>query len=205
MASIFQILGVLLSLAASGYTLSCTHCSSSSDSCTGPNVTCPYGFVCGAIYIEGRVTGTIIFQSYQMACMTQDKCDITGSGTIPQNAKIKMGTSCCATDGCTPPPPSMPQDSSVSNGVACTSCISMDSAYCYSSDKIQCTGDEDRCFLQATKASGQTPKYTAVRGCATKSVCDLGSRSFSSEGVKPDNYVICGSRDGLTTHGAPGQ
>ncbi|XP_073457300.1 phospholipase A2 inhibitor gamma subunit B-like [Aquarana catesbeiana] len=194
MASIFQILGVLLSLAASGYSLLCTECSSSSDSCTGPSVTCPDGSVCGAIYTEGRVSGKIFFQSYKMACVTQEECDITGSGTIPQNAKIKMGRSCCETDECTPPTPSLPKDSSVYNGVKCPACISTDSAYCYSSNKIKCTGDEDKCFLQATETTGQKTKYTAVRGCATKSVCDLGSRSFSSADEKSYNYVICSSR-----------
>lgn len=50
-----------------GYSLSCTECTSSSDSCTGPRVTCPSGSVCGAKYREIWARGKIF--SKKMLCV----------------------------------------------------------------------------------------------------------------------------------------
>ncbi|XP_040183166.1 phospholipase A2 inhibitor and Ly6/PLAUR domain-containing protein-like [Rana temporaria] len=193
MASLLKILGVLSALVTSGYSLSCTKCSSSiSDSCTGPSETCPSGSLCGAGYAESWALGIRVSKSYTMSCVPQDKCDKTGSMSLPNNVRMKMGTTCCKTDQCTPTFPSLPRDSSGSNGLTCRSCIS-DSTWCYTSDTMQCTGDENMCLLQTTKVSGPKPASIAMRGCATKSICNLGSESSSAEGVSMEVKFICTS------------
>ncbi|XP_073457302.1 phospholipase A2 inhibitor NAI-like [Aquarana catesbeiana] len=193
MSPLVHILGVFLALVASGYSLSCTHCVSSSDSCTGTSMPCPSGSVCGAQYTETWALGAPTSKEYMMSCIPQNKCNIKGSFTQPKNVRVKMGISCCTSDRCTPSLPSLPRDSSGSNGLTCRSCMSTDSTSCYTSDTIQCTGDENMCLLQTTKISGKAKGSKAIRGCATKSICDSGSLSSSSQGVKTDIKYICTS------------
>ncbi|XP_040183165.1 phospholipase A2 inhibitor and Ly6/PLAUR domain-containing protein-like [Rana temporaria] len=194
MASIFQILVVLSSLAASGYSLSCTECSSRSNSCTGPNVTCHSGSVCGAVSKKIWAPGSSGSQTlYEMLCISQDKCNMSGSASLPRNGKMKIGTSCCGTDECTPTLPSLPADSSASNGVICRTCVTADPNGCSSSDRKSCTGDENMCFFLPTKSSGGG---ISAGGCATKSFCDFSRKDGAQEGV-----FICtsGSNSGSTS------
>ncbi|XP_073457303.1 phospholipase A2 inhibitor and Ly6/PLAUR domain-containing protein-like [Aquarana catesbeiana] len=193
MASHLQILGVLLALVASGYSLSCTQCTSSSDSCTGPRVTCPSGSVCGAKYREIWARGSLVSKTYKMLCLEPDMCDMKGSMSLPHHSRVKLGISCCRTDQCTPTFPSMTSDSSVSNGVICRSCMTNKSNWCYTSDTMQCTGDENMCLLETTKISGPKEASLAVRGCATKTFCDLGSLSYSIQGESVDIKFVCTS------------
>ncbi|XP_040182762.1 phospholipase A2 inhibitor and Ly6/PLAUR domain-containing protein-like [Rana temporaria] len=191
MASLLQVLWVFSALVASGYSLSCTECSSTSDSCTGPSVTCLSRSVCGAIATESWALGLLVSKSYGKSCVPQHQCDKRGSMSLPHNARMKMATSCCETNECTPTLPSMPRDTSGSNGLTCPSCLSADSTSCNTSDTMQCTGDENMCLLQTTKISGHIEGATAVRGCATKSICDFGSQTSSTQGISTEVKFIC--------------
>ncbi|XP_044130979.1 phospholipase A2 inhibitor NAI-like isoform X3 [Bufo gargarizans] len=89
--------------------------------------------------------------------------------------------------------------SSNPNGLVCRSCISADSTSCYTNDTVQCTGDENRCLFQTTKVSGSVSASTAFRGCATKSICDIGSESASiNEMIRYVNYTC--TSGGLSVH-----
>ncbi|XP_073457883.1 phospholipase A2 inhibitor NAI-like [Aquarana catesbeiana] len=192
MASLLRILGVVSALVASGYSLFCTRCASSSDSCSGPNINCSSGSVCGAVYTESWSQDSIVSKSYMLSCTREDKCNTSGSFSPHNNVRVKLGRSCCRTDHCTPPLPSLPGNSSQSNGLTCRSCMSADSTWCYTSDTMKCTGDENMCFRQTTIVSeGPTENSSAIRGCATKSICDLGSQSVSSQRVKTVVEFIC--------------
>ncbi|XP_077312656.1 phospholipase A2 inhibitor and Ly6/PLAUR domain-containing protein-like [Lithobates pipiens] len=194
MTSLLQFLCVLSALVASGYALSCTECVSPLDSCTGPSVTCPSGSVCGAVYTQSWAFGILASKSYVMSCTPQNQCDKSGSMSLPHGVRMKIGISCCETDGCTPTFPSLPRDSSRYNGVTCQSCMSADSTWCSTSDTMQCTGEENTCLLQTTKLSGSKELATAMRGCATKSICDLASYSGSAMEVK---FVCTSGSTGL--------
>ncbi|XP_077312171.1 phospholipase A2 inhibitor and Ly6/PLAUR domain-containing protein-like [Lithobates pipiens] len=194
MASLLQILGVVSALVASGNSLFCTRCVSSSDSCSGPNVNCSSGSVCGAVYTESWSEGSIVSKSYVMLCTRQDECNTSGSMSHHNDAIVKFARSCCRTDLCTPPLPSLPGNSPQSNGLICPSCMSADSSWCDGSDTMKCLGDENMCFRQTTIVSaGSTRNSSAIRGCATKSICDFGSKSISSHGVKTVSEFICTS------------
>ncbi|XP_041425673.1 phospholipase A2 inhibitor and Ly6/PLAUR domain-containing protein-like isoform X2 [Xenopus laevis] len=187
------ILSVLSALAATGHSLSCQNCTSaSSTSCLGPSVTCAPDNVCAASYILTTADGGPASKIYTLSCAPQSKCDKQGSISIPQ-AKIKQGISCCFTDNCTPTTPTLPVDSSQQNGLVCRSCISADSTWCYTSDTMQCTGEEKMCILQSTKITGSQSLSTAVRGCATKSICDIGSNSISTPQLSMDVKISCTS------------
>ncbi|XP_056399866.1 uncharacterized protein LOC130294278 [Hyla sarda] len=192
MISLTGILSLLSALAATSYALSCTQCVSPiSSSCLGSSVTCPSGYRCGSKYSETTIGG-MTTTGIERSCVPSSECNLKGSiGFL--HGQMKMASSCCNTDKCTPIIPSFPIISSDPNGVVCRSCISGDSTWCYTSDTIQCTGNENMCLLQTSKMSGSVPVSTAIRGCATKSVCDVGSQSYSIGGLSVEAKYICTS------------
>ncbi|MEE6481905.1 hypothetical protein FKM82_013060 [Ascaphus truei] len=154
MRSLLQVLCVLSTLAATGYSLSCTQCVAlSGTSCTGPSITCPANKVCMAAYSVTTAGGVEISNVFGRNCELQNKCGLSGSVNVP-NGKIKMGTSCCTTDNCTPSMPTLPADNDVKNGLTCRTCTSTNSAWCYTTDTMLCTGSENMCLLQSTKITG---------------------------------------------------
>ncbi|XP_068099405.1 phospholipase A2 inhibitor and Ly6/PLAUR domain-containing protein-like isoform X4 [Hyperolius riggenbachi] len=183
-----SVCGTVLGKSSTGHSLSCTVCrSDTSDYCTGPSTTCPAGSVCGTVLGKSS-TGAV---NYIRACTSENGCNMTGSTTIKGGAYVRMVAACCSSDNCTPILPTIPGGSSVTNGVICRSCVSADSTWCYTSDTMACTGDENMCLLLTTKYSGAQKLSTAVRGCTTKSICDFGSQSFSANGVIMEYKYIC--------------
>ncbi|XP_077116287.1 uncharacterized protein LOC143770500 [Ranitomeya variabilis] len=102
-------------------------------------------------------------------CSPDTQCGIGGSISTSQQ-QLRMAVSCCGTDNCTPYLPALPTKSTNPNGLVCRFCTSADSTWCYT---VQCTGDENMCLIQSTTISGSTSSSTAIRGCATKPICDL--------------------------------
>ncbi|KAM4652878.1 phospholipase A2 inhibitor and Ly6/PLAUR domain-containing protein-like [Discoglossus pictus] len=172
MISHLVLLFVLSEIATPGYSLSCTECQGTS-SCTGSSVTCTTGQVCLSLYISSSVGGVSI-ESFSRSCGLQSECNIQRS-LSNSDLKMKYGSSCCNTDNCTPSTPTLPSDSSQLNGQVCQSCVSASSTWCYSGSTVKCTGNETMCALQSTSLSGS---QAAIRGCATKSICDLSSSSI---------------------------
>ncbi|XP_075696508.1 uncharacterized protein LOC142662265 [Rhinoderma darwinii] len=196
MTFLIRTLSLLLTLAATSSALSCTTCvSASSQTCTGSSVTCPSGFLCGSSYIETIAETTV---ALARTCTPSSQCDVKGSIGV-QQGQIKMVTSCCDTDGCTPAIPALPTTSSVPNGLVCRSCLSADSNWCYTSDTLQCTGDQNMCLLQTTEIMEPVSASTAIRGCASKSVCDIGSQSQTIGGISTVVKFICTSA-GMSLH-----
>ncbi|XP_056399868.1 phospholipase A2 inhibitor and Ly6/PLAUR domain-containing protein-like [Hyla sarda] len=198
MFSLAGILSLLSALAATSYALSCTVCTSTTTTtCAGSSVTCPVGYQCGSSYTETTAGGSKVAVLVR-SCLPSSQCNVEGSMSV-QLQKIRMVTSCCETDACIPAISDFPTQSSKPNGVTCPSCVSVGSASCSTSDTIQCTEDEKMCLLQTTEVmsrcrlAGSTSLSTALRGCATKSICDLGSQSQSVGGVTTEVKFICTS------------
>ncbi|MEE6481904.1 hypothetical protein FKM82_013060 [Ascaphus truei] len=191
MRSLLQVLCVLSTLAATGYSLSCTQCVAlSGTSCTGPSITCPANKVCMAAYSVTTAGGVEISNVFGRNCELQNKCGLSGSVNVP-NGKIKMGTSCCTTDNCTPSMPTLPADNDVKNGLTCRTCTSTNSAWCYTTDTMLCTGSENMCLLQSTKITGVLTSTAALRGCATESICKIGRQSESGNGLNIEVDFFC--------------
>ncbi|XP_069599183.1 urokinase plasminogen activator surface receptor-like [Ranitomeya imitator] len=191
MISLIGILGLFLTLSTTSDALSCTQCMSASSTCSGSSMTCPSGHVCASQYSESTVGG-LRTQTLLRLCSPPSQCSINGSISTSQ-LQLRMAASCCDTDNCTPDLPELPTKSTNSNGLVCRSCISADSTWCYTPDTIQCTGDENMCLLQSTKISGSPSTSTAIRGCATKSICDLGSKTETFGGLTVDVKTHCTS------------
>ncbi|MEE6481898.1 hypothetical protein FKM82_013055 [Ascaphus truei] len=181
MRSLLQVLCVLSALVATGYSLSCIVCEDMDGMfCTSPSKTCPADNVCMFSYIEntaGGIENTVLTRT----CESQSKCDMSGSLTFTA-FKTKMSTSCCSTDNCTPSEPTLPADNNTKNGVTCPSCMNLVSDYCSTLGTIQCTGEEKKCLLQSRTSTGSISSTVAIRGCATESFCNVGSKSESSDG-----------------------
>ncbi|XP_068098428.1 uncharacterized protein [Hyperolius riggenbachi] len=193
MLSVFGILGILCAFVASGNSLSCTICTSKSTSCSGRSRMCPNGSLCGAHYTYVRRGG----YRYARTCTPEKLCNMTGSVSFI-GGEFRMSVWCCVTDHCTPTHLSMSAGRrSRANGLICRSCISTKSSWCYTSETMRCGGNEDMCFLQTKKVRGKEDQSTAVRGCATKSMCDLDNQSTSANGVSIEYKMICTS-GGLT-------
>ncbi|XP_066428746.1 phospholipase A2 inhibitor and Ly6/PLAUR domain-containing protein-like [Eleutherodactylus coqui] len=189
MTSLIGFLSLFSALTATSSALSCTKCSSTSSTCSGSSVTCPVGFMCGSVH--SRVLGEAVrSENLIRGCTPSSECKLSGTMSITQG-RIALGISCCSTDNCTPTLPTVPTKSHNPNGVICQSCVSAQSTWCYTSDTIQCTADENMCLLQGTEIPGLLS--TAVRGCATKSLCDLGSHSYTAGGSTIKSTFTCTS------------
>ncbi|KAM8927839.1 phospholipase A2 inhibitor and Ly6/PLAUR domain-containing protein-like [Pelodytes ibericus] len=188
MYSLLGLLYLLSTLIAPGYFLSCTQCLATIGSnCTGGSVTCPSGNVCGSSY---TVTNEGTKEVFARSCVPQEQCDVTGTISVPSNT-IKLGVSCCDTDNCIPPKPSLPEPSKEENGIICRTCVSDSSDSCYTGSTMKCTGNETMCLLQSTKLSGPVSATVALRGCSTKSICDLGSQSAQSGSTRITIKFVC--------------
>ncbi|XP_040277122.1 phospholipase A2 inhibitor and Ly6/PLAUR domain-containing protein-like isoform X3 [Bufo bufo] len=197
MSSLIGILSLLSALAATSYALLCTYCISNETTCSGTSITCYSGLQCGSTYTETTIAG-MKSTSLGRICAPSSQCGLKGSVGL-QQGHIRMSTSCCNTDNCAPDPPTYATTSSTPNGLVCRSCMSADSTWCYTDDTVQCTGDENMCLLMTTYVSGSMSASTAIRGCASKSICDIGSQSASAGGVTSDVKFICTS-GGLSVH-----
>ncbi|XP_073511829.1 phospholipase A2 inhibitor 25 kDa subunit-like [Phyllobates terribilis] len=194
MSSLTVILSLLSTLAATSYALRCTQCTSDTTTCTGSSVTCPSGSSCGTIYSESRA-GILMYTNLVRSCTLISQCNLIGSMTI-QDGYMRMAISCCNSDDCTPNVPSLPKLNSTENGLVCRSCLSSDSTWCYTSDTMKCKGVEHMCLLQTTKLGSFS---TAIRGCATKSICDLGKWTENVGGALADVKFTCTS-GGISVH-----
>ncbi|KAM8927410.1 testis-expressed protein 101 [Pelodytes ibericus] len=193
MNSLLGCLFLLSAVVATGNSLSCVNCNSLlGTSCTGSSVTCSSGSICGSQYTVSSA-GTLAIYMFVRGCVPQHQCTTNGSITI-NGGTIKTSISCCDTAQCTPTTPILPTTSSQLNGKICRSCASATSDWCYTSDTIQCSGNENMCLLQTTKVTvGSQTSAVAIRGCSTKTICDLGSQSVSDGQSSVTVKFICTS------------
>ncbi|XP_068099194.1 phospholipase A2 inhibitor gamma subunit B-like isoform X2 [Hyperolius riggenbachi] len=149
------------------------------DLCEGSTMDCPSGQVCALSVTEVSMVGAYIKNSeFAMSCAPKSMCNTPASASTP-NSKIKFNTSCCDRDLCTPSLPGLPEDTFGGNGLTCPTCTSLKSDWCYSTQNMQCTGNERMCLLESTHVYAPIERMVAVRGCATKSMCDLGTQTLT--------------------------
>uniref|UniRef100_A0A8C5QV79 UPAR/Ly6 domain-containing protein n=1 Tax=Leptobrachium leishanense TaxID=445787 RepID=A0A8C5QV79_9ANUR len=157
--------------------LSCIECVNATGlSCTGSGVICPEGSVCGSHYTVTESGGSVSV-TVSRKCLHENQCRSSGSYSFV-NVKVKTATSCCNTNNCNPSLPQWSSRSSEPNGVTCPSCSSPGSVVCYSGETMQCTGNENICFMRSsTIAESQLP--SSVRGCGTQNICNAEFKSTS--------------------------
>ncbi|XP_066428758.1 phospholipase A2 inhibitor and Ly6/PLAUR domain-containing protein-like [Eleutherodactylus coqui] len=196
MTSLIGFLTLISALTSTSSALSCTECTSTSTTCSGFSRDCPPGTLCGSTYTK-VLTGVLGTELLVRGCIPLSECNFNGTMSMKE-VHTGVGISCCSIDKCTPPFPTFPTKSPNPNGVICPSCISDKSTRCYTSDTIQCTGDEKMCVLQKTEITGLAS--AAMRGCATKSYCDLGSQSYNTGGSSIKKVTYTCTSGGISAH-----
>ncbi|XP_063291516.1 phospholipase A2 inhibitor gamma subunit B-like [Pelobates fuscus] len=122
--------------------------------CVGEKTSCvTEDQVCISVYQEITTADSSTQIKFARGCGKKSECDISGSYSY-LHEKVRVSTTCCPTDGCTPKFPELaPAGSSQKNGVSCPFCVSEDSD-CSSDITWDCTGNEDRCFLAKHTTTG---------------------------------------------------
>uniref|UniRef100_A0A803JI26 UPAR/Ly6 domain-containing protein n=1 Tax=Xenopus tropicalis TaxID=8364 RepID=A0A803JI26_XENTR len=106
------------------------------------------------------------------------------AGTLRSNyKKVVINTTCCSTDGCDAPVPTLPPLNSEPNGLTCPSCYVSNAKLCLQRRPLKCVGNESRCIhYTSTETFGTTVATESFHGCTTDSICKAGSliRHFTS-------------------------
>ncbi|XP_075696512.1 phospholipase A2 inhibitor and Ly6/PLAUR domain-containing protein-like [Rhinoderma darwinii] len=198
MGSLILTTCILSTLMSMGHSLTCFVCRAEGElSCSGEERSCPKEYVCASTstitIMDGMQTKT-----FSKSCERRNACGV--AGTIGyQRGQVKMATSCCYTDSCYPSSPALPIDVPRKNGLTCSSCTAHDSAWCHSKEKIECTGQENKCIYMNHVYSGAKYSKNAFRGCGTKAICDLGSQSHNYGAVSLRTEITC-SNHGPNIH-----
>ncbi|XP_069804500.1 phospholipase A2 inhibitor gamma subunit B-like [Dendropsophus ebraccatus] len=192
MTSLARILSLFSALIATSGALSCTECASKTSlTCSGPSVTCPSGYRCGSTYLVTTAAGGVRETGVIRRCTAPSYCDFNGILSA-EYARIRVASSCCKTDDCTPLIPPLPKLSSIPNGLICESNISLSSTLDVPLGNIQCKGEENRCIRSTLKLTGIVAFSMTFQGCATKSLCDF-NLFMNPNGLTLDVKTICTS------------
>ncbi|KAM4704495.1 phospholipase A2 inhibitor NAI-like [Rhinophrynus dorsalis] len=183
---------ILSAFIAKGYSLTCTQCISMDGSqCTGPSVSCASSdYACTSSYTVTIMGSIETSKQFVRVCEKKTNCGKAGSVTIP-GGRIRSVSTCCYTDNCTPIEPVFPHEKTGKNGIKCDGCIAINSRTCETDTKVECSGNEDMCITQISTVSGRLTTVTAVRGCASKEVCEVGNQNIELENVKMNIDTTC--------------
>ncbi|KAM3922127.1 phospholipase A2 inhibitor and Ly6/PLAUR domain-containing protein-like [Leptodactylus fuscus] len=182
-------LSVILTLATTSHSLTCIECMDASDvPCTGPVKSCLPDEVCLSRYTLTSIAGVPISKLFIRGCGNRSQCSESGSASIP-HANVLTASSCCFTNGCTPPRPTLPSTTSEKNGVMCKACQTIEESPCDSDTYIDCTGLETKCISQVTKTVGLPS--SAMRGCATPSLCKIPHEEGTFGPLKFSSHTVC--------------
>ncbi|XP_077312360.1 phospholipase A2 inhibitor and Ly6/PLAUR domain-containing protein-like [Lithobates pipiens] len=183
-----KFLGLLLvicSLASTGFCILCKSCVHQLGfPCDGISLPCSSDEVCISFYTV-ITTETIISMEYELSCRPRSYCNMNGSMSTSKDNRLRTGTSCCYTDNCIPPFPTLPPVNSRKNRLMCRSSHMV-------SNTVECTGNETKCGqLDVTVTGAMILNYT-VRGCATRSFCDIyENQMYTIQGINFDTKMFC--------------
>uniref|UniRef100_A0A8C5PNL9 Uncharacterized protein n=1 Tax=Leptobrachium leishanense TaxID=445787 RepID=A0A8C5PNL9_9ANUR len=88
--------------------------------------------------------------------------------------------------------PILPSANTRLNRLVCSTCVTSASNWCHTTATMKCTGNENMCALQSTTTKGNVSMASALCGCATKSLGDLG-RQTAETVQKIDVKYTCSS------------
>ncbi|XP_053308248.1 phospholipase A2 inhibitor gamma subunit B-like [Spea bombifrons] len=186
---------IFLDLTARGHALSCIQCVNQDEAkCSGPSIVChPSQNACASSYTVIMIGGMEINKQFLRHCESRAACDKHGSISVP-DGRIKKITNCCFSDNCTPPSPVFPPDKKNKNGVRCPSCYAPNNRTCTSEYIMECLGDENRCITKVDTFSGAIRSTVAMRGCASKEVCEISHYESEFGNIKSTADIFCTGR-----------
>eukprot|EP00079_Xenopus_tropicalis_P037507 XP_017951278.1 PREDICTED: uncharacterized protein LOC101731055 [Xenopus tropicalis] len=171
---------VMSAVIATVYSLYCLRCFESKKRCL-TYMECKEGEVCltsyeNTLYYLGETLHTPIWSG----CWQSEDCNVNISFSTPL-IKVRYATSCCNTDNCTAPTPTLMPLNAEKNGHTCPACHGEN---CIPQYSMACTGEEKTC-IHFNSFSGYS------RGCATTDNCN------ATYIVNPslNNRYICNRND----------
>ncbi|KAA0719763.1 hypothetical protein E1301_Tti019153 [Triplophysa tibetana] len=155
---------VLFSLFAGGHSLQCKECTNMTGSCVGEVKNC-------SLLLTGCASATVVGSIGNNSAVTQVKSCNSPLNCV--NASVNFGIAratismtCCYTNLCNTQ--DVPDSYTIiPNGKQCYYC---DANNC--SNKLNCLGTEDYCIKAKANITSLPP---TVKGCVSKSVCDIPS------------------------------
>ncbi|XP_071969186.1 uncharacterized protein [Engystomops pustulosus] len=181
MTSLTGLLSLLSALIATCHALRCVQCfSTNSTSCFDGSAYCSSGYSCASAYIDIKSCGRLT-TLFVRRCLASSRCDFKFS-TSNSNIQTRTIFSCCDTDNCLPPTPSLQPFDTEPNGVVCPSYVNYIVPGCNTSETIQCNGDADVCFHEIFH-NGSTI-LPVQSGCASRSYCDNRNLAISSKDTR---------------------
>ncbi|KAJ1132763.1 hypothetical protein NDU88_011066 [Pleurodeles waltl] len=107
---------------------------------------------CVSKYTETTADG-YLKKEFLRSCGTfSENCNRIESLTS-QHLEIRGNSTCCTTNDCLPPTPTVPVTGTTLNGVMCRTCVTGDSTYCYTRDTIECKGIQNKCVHLGIKTT----------------------------------------------------
>ncbi|XP_075135344.1 ly6/PLAUR domain-containing protein 8-like [Leptodactylus fuscus] len=217
-------IGVMLAISIpAGDSLWCTEClSQTSSTCSGKNVTCPSGYVCGSLYAESYI-GESSYLVTRRTCSPLHECDLLGSVNI-NKVEIRIATSCCNTSSCSPTVPtcfltfSQVQKSCATNPILCDMTYNVSVPVDVYSTAMCCYGDMCNSGSITLPPIDQTENGVRCPACFAKSsVCSpqtikcrgLQNKCFKFTGrlhnsVLFEDWILQGcTTENLCTYEAP--
>ncbi|KAE8594203.1 hypothetical protein XENTR_v10019488 [Xenopus tropicalis] len=171
---------VMSAVIATVYSLYCLRCFESKKRCL-TYMECKEGEVCltsyeNTLYYLGETLHTPIWSG----CWQSEDCNVNISFSTPL-IKVRYATSCCNTDNCTAPTPTLMPLNAEKNGHTCPACHGEN---CIPQYSMACTGEEKTC-IHFNSFLGYS------RGCATTDHCN------ATYIVNPslNNRYICNRND----------
>ncbi|XP_069804369.1 uncharacterized protein [Dendropsophus ebraccatus] len=119
------------------------------------------------------------------------ECNRAGIITTTQGS-ISRNTTCCYSDNCISPTPTLPSENNETNGLICDSCYVKDNAICTGKDHINCTGNATQCISYTEKViEGSFTSSEILHGCAHPSICDSGNINVTYDRKILQETKIC--------------
>uniref|UniRef100_A0A803K920 UPAR/Ly6 domain-containing protein n=1 Tax=Xenopus tropicalis TaxID=8364 RepID=A0A803K920_XENTR len=185
----FILLSALSYLAGTGFCLSCIHCTSNDGSgCSGIAKNCTGDTVCMSTVTQtatytGQATTTL-----RRSCGEPQYCS-AGSLSSYFITTVTNST-CCFTDSCTPPEPTMPNyKSKTKNGAVCKTCFARDERECSRFNTTMCTGSETFCVeYEVRTEAGAEAQTLECYSCLDYNDGSCSQDKAAKTSCNPDQY-----------------
>ncbi|XP_075183334.1 uncharacterized protein LOC142255771 [Anomaloglossus baeobatrachus] len=178
---------VFFSLYSTGLGLSCIACTTNAaTSCSGNQTTCKVDEQCMSTFTQTTAADgkkTFTFDRY---CGDATQCNTMGSMT--SFLSTETNSTCCNTDSCTPPQPTLTKRKESENGARCPVCFGHSMSQCLSSNLRNCTGDETFCAAYMIKTDTEN---TVIMGCASRSFCHTAQSQKLTDGKTTQVMARC--------------
>ncbi|XP_056399901.1 phospholipase A2 inhibitor and Ly6/PLAUR domain-containing protein-like [Hyla sarda] len=105
-------------------------------------------------------------------CGFSMECNRAGTITSAQKS-ISKNTTCCHSDHCISPMPTLPSENNETNGLICESCYLKEYGSCSGKDHIACTGNATQCIYYTERVKdGNFTSREVLHGCTHPSLCE---------------------------------